>query len=1041
MSIGALAQTVSEADIITVDVDTSLETSESGEATDEYEFTETPSVELEQYAERLIAPASSVTVMNEAELVAEISLGTNFIVLGTNIYVSEANLIIPTGADITLEGNFILSRASNSAAGSFITVETGASLTINGVRIEAPAGVTSLRGILVSDGADLTLIDGSVSGFDYGIGAGVYVMDGSFEMYGGEIHGNNALSKAGGVAIFGGQFTMYGGEISGNTVSSHGAGVFVANDGVFVMRGGEISGNDTSSGGVGGGVCVNPGSFEMHGGIISGNSAENGSGVFVWSSNFVMYDGEISGNSGLYLTGNPLAGGVSIQEGSFEMRGGIISGNSAHQGGGVFIDHSSFEMHDGVISGNSAHYGSGGGVSIDHSNVEMHGGVISGNNASHGGGVSVTDWSGNANTTFSMWGGEISGNTAGDFGGGIYLAYATFDMWDGKVTNNTAENSYGGGILLDADGILNMHGGEFSGNFAPWGGGIATHGGQFTMYDGTITNNTAVYGGGIYDEFFSWHPFLSAIYGGEVSGNTAEFGGGIFVDHGASFTVSDAEISGNTSELGGGIYVNDTATLNITGLSSIINNSAQSGGGIYTMAVADNSNLITAEYQNIKTRSTVAFSGNSVSVAYVPLANADTDYQNITTTNTVVFSGNSASAAYEPPANADTDYPNIQFASSSIQVAGTYWNPINNFDINYIGTMPVYFVRYFANGGTGAYTDIGAENAVYTVLSNTATGISRTNYNFTGWNSEADGSGTSYEMGDTITITSNVDLYAQWGPAPSLHPTPSPPPSTSSSQPPMISLPPATFSLLPVTPSPPPQPPLHSRQAYLIGTEGYIRPNANITRAEVATIFFRLISDDIRSANWNQSNPYSDVIFENWFNNAVSTTTQLGIFRGRPDGTFAPNQSITRAELASAVVRFMGIAGILDAEDDLFSDIYEHWANTYINAAAMHRWVHGYYGQGGAFYPDRPITRAETVAIINRIFDRLPQSTVDLLPDMITWPDNADSGAWYYLYIQAASNSYTFEMKPGGVYERWIALIPVRNWADMERSDSVPLGF
>jgi len=790
-----------------------------------------PEVEIQQpmLEERIgITPASSVTVMDEAELVAEISAGTAVIALGADIYISGDNLSIPAGADIRLEGNFVLSRADNTQAGSFITVETGASLTIDGVQIEAPADVTELRGVWVEYDAVLILLDGSISGFITDIGAG-------------------------------------------------------------------------------GGVLVDGGNFEMHGGRISGNTSEIGGGMAAW-------------------------GGSSAAE-----------------------------------------------------------------------------------STFSMWGGEISGNTVSEFGGGVYLSHATFDMWDGSINNNTVAttgaSAYGGGILLDADGFLTMHGGEFSGNSAPMGGGVATHGGQFIMYDGKITNNTAMLGGGIHDEFFSSFPYLSTIHGGEVSGNTAELGGGIYVEEGASFTVSDAEIRDNTASLdsglylahgtanvavfadsyvtpdgaagtaglGGGIYLADSAALNVTGLSFIINNTAQSGGGIYTADVADYNNLTAA------------------------------DYQNITTAPTVVFRGNSASAAYEPPINADVDYPNIRYASSSVWTAGAYWNPINNLDINYMDTQPLYLVRYFANGGTGAHTDIRIADTAYTVRSHTAAGISRMAYNFTGWNTEADGSGTSYAAGDAITITANVNLYAQWVFVPGSG-------NNGGGE-------------------------LPSRQAYLIGAGGYIHPNANITRAEVATIFFRLINDDMRAANWSQTNPYSDVRLENWFNNAVSTTTQLGVFRGRPDRTFAPNQAITRAELVVAVVRLMDAAGILDVEKDMFSDIYGHWANAYINAAAMQNWIRGPHGHGGAFYPDRPITRAETAAIINRIFDRLPESTADLLPDMLIWPDNASTDAWYYLYLQAASNSYTFEMKPGGVYERWIALIPVRDWAALERPDSMPTGF
>ena len=231
--------------------------------------------------------------------------------------------------------------------------------------------------------------------------------------------------------------------------------------------------------------------------------------------------------------------------------------------------------------------------------------------------------------------------------------------------------------------------------------------------------------------------------------------------------------------------------------------------------------------------------------------------------------------------------------------------------------------------------------------------------------------------------------------------------------------------------------PVHERQSYLIGTEdGLIRPNANITRAEAATIFFRLITDEARAAYWMQENPYSDVEPEYWFHNAVSTMTHAGIFVGLPGGTFAPDQTITRAEMTAVIVRFMDEMDGLHLLENHFNDISGHWATGYINTAAADGWAQGPYGPGDAFYPDQPITRAETVAMIHRISGRLQESTEDLLPDMRTWPDNADVNTWYYFYLQSATNSYHFQWRDA--FEHWITMIEPRNWAVLERPDSRP---
>ena len=232
------------------------------------------------------------------------------------------------------------------------------------------------------------------------------------------------------------------------------------------------------------------------------------------------------------------------------------------------------------------------------------------------------------------------------------------------------------------------------------------------------------------------------------------------------------------------------------------------------------------------------------------------------------------------------------------------------------------------------------------------------------------------------------------------------------------------------------------RHAYLIGNpEGMIRPNDNITRAEAATIFFRLISDHARQQYWSLENPYSDVRKNDWFNNAVSTTTSMGLFQGVTSEIFAPGDAITRGELAAVIVRFMDTRGNPVITSDRFNDIADHWAREYINRAAERGWLHGNTGLGGAFRPMDPITRAEAAATINRIFGRLPESAADLLPGMISWPDNSDPDSWYYLYLQSASNSYVYERKSDGIHERWLTIIPTRDWIKLERPNSVPEGI
>jgi len=226
--------------------------------------------------------------------------------------------------------------------------------------------------------------------------------------------------------------------------------------------------------------------------------------------------------------------------------------------------------------------------------------------------------------------------------------------------------------------------------------------------------------------------------------------------------------------------------------------------------------------------------------------------------------------------------------------------------------------------------------------------------------------------------------------------------------------------------------------SYMIGyDDGTIRPGAAVTRAQAATILFRLMPDTRRTHYWAQANTFTDVVINNWFNNAVSTTSNANVFKGMPDGNFQPNREITRGELVAAVVRYMGINPVIGSPQ--FTDTAGHWAESYINAAAQQGWVTGYYGLNGLFLPNQPISRAETAALINRMLQRIPQEPSDLLPDMITWPDNANESTWYYLYIQEASNSHYYVKKADGIHETWHKLfVPELPWVVLERPDSRP---
>ena len=214
-------------------------------------------------------------------------------------------------------------------------------------------------------------------------------------------------------------------------------------------------------------------------------------------------------------------------------------------------------------------------------------------------------------------------------------------------------------------------------------------------------------------------------------------------------------------------------------------------------------------------------------------------------------------------------------------------------------------------------------------------------------------------------------------------------------------------------------------------TKKPVRPEGKITRAEVATIYFRMLTDESRTKFWSQSNSYSDVKAGDWFNNAVSTLSNAGIIAGYEDGSFRPNGYITRAEFATIAARFFDVTY---NGKDLFPDISGHWAKDYINQAANKGFVNGY--EDGTFKPDRNITRAETVTLVNRTLDRHPDKS-HFTKDMLVWPDNMDQTKWYYADMQEATNSHTYQMKENSdktKYENWTKTLPIRNWEALEKA-------
>ena len=216
--------------------------------------------------------------------------------------------------------------------------------------------------------------------------------------------------------------------------------------------------------------------------------------------------------------------------------------------------------------------------------------------------------------------------------------------------------------------------------------------------------------------------------------------------------------------------------------------------------------------------------------------------------------------------------------------------------------------------------------------------------------------------------------------------------------------------------------------AYVIGyPDGGAHPNATITRAETATIFFRLLTEKTRKESLTKYHSFRDVPQGAWYNAAVATMAKLKIITGYPDGTFQPDAPVTRAEFAAIAARFDEKSARTTAS---FRDIYGHWAERYISRSAELGWIRGY--TDNTFRPDQSITRAEAMALINRVLNRNPESKDDLLRSMNIFNDNLDTAKWYYLDVQEAANSHDFIRKANG-YEMWKKLRADPDWKALER--------
>jgi len=939
--------------------------------------------------------------------------------LTENISITDTDSInILADTEVSIQGNFTITNATTSLANSgMFNLGAGSHLIIDGPGLYGNFPPVDPSTFSRSIGIDMdavntafTIKSGSVENFTTD---GIRVTPNSHgavvNVYGGYIGGNGHT----GIRVDGGnppaapmsEIYVYGGTIHNNVMY----GIWLYRNTNLEMHGGTIEKNATGVRMGGAGSTT----FTMYDGYILNNIRTTYGGAGVWVDNnsiFTMNGGYIKYNQAP-TGGGVRLGGVSGSTGNMVMNGGLIAYNTATtDGGGIFA-------YGGL-------YGGGLIPEIRPSALLMTGGTITQNTAgNNGGGVhlqnrqqgsgffSVTAWA-----RFSFQGGVISNNTAGNDGGGIWVNWsnrifpptgtAFTDLALGPAIDD--ENIFGN-ISRQVYGITDFDRNRLASHHFP------TPARWFADHQIPLWNNDQINYAGIPLNYWIAYGVRegqgmlagmvsSAVINGLLAPSPAAISGNeeinltatpapLYYVRGWSIGVS---VDGQNPAFFTQNQIDDMIT---NGVISFVDNN-----GVISLIITNTGNLLTGNNHHIHVyvnfvRPVPSLTVTKTSAEAYAIVGHDITYT-VTVTNTGEVDLTNVLVTDALPAN-------------TTLVDASHGVLSGNVLTHTIALLPV-----------GGYVEI--------IITVTFDSI------YDGQTEVVNTVVVSHpDIGGPVTDEDKLPLPKDNEPDTN-QPTP---PSTGIISPPRQApiypedIPP---ELVPVDPMP--ISPTHF--AYLIGyaEDGTIRPQSNITRAEVTTIFFRLITDEHRTSIWSQTNSFADeqlTTSPGWFNNAISTMEHGGLFESIPFGSyFNPNQAATRAEFAAMVVGYLGLGHYRVDNGNAFTDIEGHWASDAINVAYLQGWVQGF--GDGTFRPNQPIARAEVAALINRALGRLPECTSDLLEGMVKWPDNMNEDAWYFLYIQEATNSHYHKIKDCGIYETWTRLIEPRNWSVLERLNSRP---
>lgn len=777
------------------------------------------------------------------------------------------------------------------------------------------------------------------------------------------------------------------------------------------MYDGVTLGPSTAAGTVGGIHLMNDAEFHMHGGLITGCIslfAISGAVTLSDYSAFYMSGGRIQNCSGMgggaicMHPSYPIGGHYSTGTPTFEMTGGTISNCHDNYYGG------------GAIYSNARYKGL---------NINITGGRIencSADNTSTGYGGAISLWGDNVfQTSVSISGVTFYNNSAVLYGGALFLnlpSKVDVELSNVSFESNSAPN--GGAIRVDS-GTLKFSGSNtFTGNKATngEGGAVYLNKGEAEFSGTTFSGNSATSSGGAIYRTSSAK--LSFSGSNTVTSNSAASGGGLAVSSNSFFMPSNVSIYDNLASVqGDDIYVYVTGSGSFFAPNAPVGAQLSCGhavdGWYYDAASArwgtDYCGAAGGTVSKIDIGMPI-FATAAIKAAHGEVrqytVKVEVEGEGTVTPGSGEFTvneGENLTLSFAPAEGYYLKDVLLDGKSVGNDASLTLENIRAAHTVRVVFAELMYELSYFTYGGTEYETEL---HSAGTVVELDMVPV-RSGYRFTGW--FADEALTLPVT--SVTMDDHKSVHAGWE---------------------------RVITPVPPTPSTPDEPEVYRPNglvldehfAYLIGNDdGLIRPEANITRAEVATIFFRLLTDETRESFWSDTNSYTDVAAGSWYNNAVSTLSAMGVLGGYEDGSFRPNASITRAEFAKIAVSFFELEGL--ACENPFLDVAPSaWYAESVAAAAEIGLIEGY--EGGLFRPDAPITRAEACTIVNRTLGRAPHAA-GLLPEsgMNLWPDNMDASAWYYAQIQEATNSHDFVW--AGEFEQWTQKLPERDWDALQR--------